>query len=802
MGAAPTAVMVPGLYPGAGAPADARFRRCAGCGGVLGGCGCGGGSSGSGGPPSLDPRWPPPPVSARGVRRVHDAGGAAVVSPPKRARRASLVPPSSLAVSPPVAGRPQAVFRVLPPGVVATPPVATSSSPGMAAHIFRVVPTTVTPSTPPPRPPRTLGSLPGRQADVLSSPSRWGRRGGDGSAGGRGTDGIGGSPWQRGPNRSWNTPSTPVRSVGPPRPRVHPAARVGMGTVAASGVAAAAAAGATTSAGANTNPSVVTPFRVHGGSPHPAAAPSSNRPPIRPLVIRPATNPPPGAALLGTPREWTPARVASGPPRPRPLGVSAGSVSPGGSSPSIARQLFGTASDTVVAVASSPQSIVSVPPSRPGGGAGDAAGAKSQAMVEESPRAMASPSQRHFGVLRSLPVASGPRVPLVVRTASPTLLPGPASPHGPASQPGLSALSVSHCTSLTPLSAGRTQPDVGGSLLGGRMASPARSGAESCRSPFAGLSPRLQLLQRRAHTSAQMLRHAAANLLSAVEVTAAEARAIAASSLLLHIVGIDAAAQTVVAVLLEPPPVADTAAAANTSAVTAAAAASQVGSEVPGLAAGDRVAIVCPPLLAALRAEASVVSPGANWRIRMPPPAGVVLPSALPGGTGRRLRVAGVVLGLDFVPLDGTDPLLSHDAATLSARLARGDVDAVFPRPPGADGGDEQNWASTVIRRFSCAENLFAPRLLLAVKVVRLLASRRALVEDNAGQLGVIIFGPNPSAETAFEALRTGVTFEFQGVVCTGRSTAVATAVDALAGHGYVHIESRILLGSVCICAV
>lgn len=316
------------------------------------------------------------------------------------------------------------------------------------------------------------------------------------------------------------------------------------------------------------------------------------------------------------------------------------------------------------------------------------------------------------------------------------------------------------------------------------MASPARSGAESCRSPFAGLSPRLQLLQRRAHTSAQMLRHAAANLLSAVEVTAAEARAIAASSLLLHIVGIDAAAQTVVAVLLEPPPVADTAAAANTSAVTAAAAASQVGSEVPGLAAGDRVAIVCPPLLAALRAEASVVSPGANWRIRMPPPAGVVLPSALPGGTGRRLRVAGVVLGLDFVPLDGTDPLLSHDAATLSARLARGDVDAVFPRPPGADGGDEQNWASTVIRRFSCAENLFAPRLLLAVKVVRLLASRRALVEDNAGQLGVIIFGPNPSAETAFEALRTGVTFEFQGVVCTGRSTAVATAVDALAGHG------------------
>lgn len=306
-------------------------------------------------------------------------------------------------------------------------------------------------------------------------------------------------------------------------------------------------------------------------------------------------------------------------------------------------------------------------------------------------------------------------------------------------------MSVSQCTSVTPLSARRTQPDVCGGLLGGRNASPARSGADGCRSPFAGFSPRLQLLQRRAHTSAQMLRHAAGNLLSAVEVTAAEARAIAASSLVLHIVGIDTAAQTVVAVLLEPPPVAGTAATANASAVTGAAAASQVGSEVPGLAAGDRVAIVCPPLLAALRAEASPMNPQASWRIRMPPPAGVVLPSALPGGTGRRLRVAGVVLGLDFVPLDQTDPLLSEDAVALSVRLARGDVDALFPRRSGADGGDEHSWASTVVRRFSWAENLFAPRLVLAVTVVRLLASRRALVEDDMGQLGVVIVRSVPS---------------------------------------------------------
>lgn len=743
MGAAPTAVMVPGLFTGARAPADARGRRCAGCGGVLGGCGCGGGSDGSGGAPPSDPGWPPPPVSARGVRRVEDVGGSAVASPPKRARRASLLPPSSPAVPPPVTGRPPAVFRVLPPGAAATSPAGTSS--GMAAHIFRVVPTTVTPSTPPPRPAQAQGPLPARQPSVLSSPGHWGSRGGDGSAIGRGTDGGGGSPLRHGPIPSLQTPSTPVRSLGTPRPRVHPAARMGMGTVAAGG-AADSAAGATTWAGSVTNPSMVTPFRVRGGSPHPAAPPSSNRPPIRPLVIRPATNPPLGASLLGTPRESTPGRFASGPPRPRPLGVNAGSVPPGGPSPSIARQLFGAVPDAATADASSPLSSVSAPPARLGIGAGkDAAGAYPLAIVEESPRTMASPSQRHFGVLRSPPVGSGPRVPLVVRTAAPTLLAGPASSCGPVSQPGSSVLSVSHCTSVTPLSAGRTQPDVCGSLLGGRNAAPARGGNDGGRSPFAGFSPRLQLLQRRAHTSAQMLRHAAGNLLSAVEVTAAEARAIAASSLVLHIIGIDAAVQMVVAVLLEPPPMADSAAAASASAIAGAAAASQVGSEVPGLAAGDRVAIVCPPLLAALRAEASAVSPEAGWRIRMPPPAGVVLPSALPGGTGRRLRVAGVVLGLDFVPLGQTDPLLSNDAAALSARLARGDVDALFPRRSGADGSDGQSWTSTVIRRFSWAENLFAHRLVLAVTVVRLLASRRALVEDDAEQLGVVIVRSVPS---------------------------------------------------------
>lgn len=357
-------------------------------------------------------------------------------------------------------------------------------------------------------------------------------------------------------------------------------------------------------------------------------------------------------------------------------------------------------------------------------------------MVDESPRAMASPSQRHFGVLRSPPVGSSPRVPSVVGvTAAPSLLAGTTSLHGPVSQPGPSVLSVSHCTSVTPLSACRTQPDV----FGGRDASPGRSGADGCRHPLAGCSPRLQLLQRRAHTSAQMLRHAAGNLLSAVEVTAVEARAIAASSLALHIITIDAVAQVVVAVLLEPPPVADTAAAASVHAMPGAAVASQVGSEVPGLAAGDRVAVVCPSLLAALRAEVSPVNPEASWRIRMPPPAGVVLPSALPGGTGRRLRVAGVVLGLDFVPLDQADPLLSQDAMALSGRLTRGDVDALFPCRSGAGGRDEQSWSSAVVRRFSWAENLYAPRLVLVVTVVRLLASRRALVEDDAGQLGVVI---------------------------------------------------------------
>lgn len=239
--------------------------------------------------------------------------------------------------------------------------------------------------------------------------------------------------------------------------------------------------------------------------------------------------------------------------------------------------------------------------------------------------------------------------------------------------------------------------------------------------------------------SAQMLRHAAGNLLSEFEVTSVEARAIAASSLVLHIIAIDAAAQVVVAVLLESPPAANTAAAASAQAMPGAAAALHVGSEVPGLAAGDRVAVVCPSLLAVLRAEASLVSPEASCRIRMPPPAGVVLPSVLPGGTGRRLRVAGVVLGLDFVPLDQADPLLSPDAMALSGRLARGDVDALFPRRSGAGGRDEQSWSSAVVRRFSWAENLYVSRLVLAVTVVRLLASRRALVEDDAGQLGVVI---------------------------------------------------------------
>ncbi|GAB0490921.1 hypothetical protein MMPV_002162 [Pyropia vietnamensis] len=280
-----------------------------------------------------------------------------------------------------------------------------------------------------------------------------------------------------------------------------------------------------------------------------------------------------------------------------------------------------------------------------------------------------------------------------------------------------------------------------------------------------------------------MLRHAAGNLLSTVEVTAAEARAIAACSLVLHILGIDVTAQMVIAVLLEPPPVADGAAAAKDTASAGGAVASQLGSEVPGLAAGDRVAVVCPLLLAALRAEASPVSPEVCWRIRMPPPAGIVLPSTLPGGTGRRLRVAGVVLGLDFVSLEEADPLLSESAMALSMRLARGDVDALFPRQSDADVGDEQSWASTIIRRFSWAENLFAPRLVLTVTVVRLLASRRALVEDDVGQLGVVIFGASSSAATALQTLGAGLSFEFQGLVCTGRSSVVAGAVDALAGH-------------------
>lgn len=422
--------------------------------------------------------------------------------------------------------------------------------------------------------------------------------------------------------------------------------------------------------------------------------------------------------------------------------MSAVPVHPCGPSQSIARQLFGAAPIAAVAIASCPLSSLSPPPARRGTEAGeDAPGANCQASVEESPRAMASPSQRHFGVLRSPPVGSGPRTPLVVKSAAPNLVAGPTSPYGPVSQPGPSSLSVSRCTSatLTPLSARPTQPDVCGGLLGGRIASPARSGVDGCRSPLTGLSPRLQLLQRRAHTSAQMLRHAAGNLLSPVEVTAAEARAIAACSLVLHIIGIDAAAHVVIAVLLESPPVADGEAAAKDTASTGAVAASQLGSEVPGLAAGDRVAVVCPSLLAALRAEASPVTPGVCWRIRMPPPAGIVLPSSLPSGTGRRLRVAGVVLGLDFVPLEEADPLLSESAVALSMRLVRGDVGALFPLRSGADGGDERSRASTVIRRLSWAENLFASRLVLTVTVVGLLASRRALVQDDAGQLGVVI---------------------------------------------------------------
>lgn len=373
---------------------------------------------------------------------------------------------------------------------------------------------------------------------------------------------------------------------------------------------------------------------------------------------------------------------------------------------------------------------------------GGGVGAGPCRVEEESPRAMASPSQRRFGVLRGSPVGSGHRAPSVVAPPAVAALSGPTSLYAP-SQLGLSVLSASHCSSATPVPAARTQPDLHVSPFGRRDVVPAGGNgwgapADGRRASHRGYSPRLQLLQRRATTSVQLLRHTAGSLLSAVEVTAGEARAIAASSLALHLVGVDVATQAVVAVLLEPPPVGARSSAGG-AASGAAAAALRVGSEVPGLAAGDRVAVVCPPLLAALSAEAVAVGPASGLRVRVPPPAGVVLPSALPGGAGRRLRVAGVVLGLDYVPLDRADPLLSEGAVSLSSRLALGDVDALFPRRSGAGGGGEQSWASAVIRRFSSAEHLLAPRVTLAVKVVRVLASRRALVEDDSGQLGLVI---------------------------------------------------------------
>lgn len=215
-----------------------------------------------------------------------------------------------------------------------------------------------------------------------------------------------------------------------------------------------------------------------------------------------------------------------------------------------------------------------------------------------------------------------------------------------------------------------------------------------------------------------------------------EARGIAASSLALYLVGVDASAQLVVAVLLEAPPVAE--AASGAAADGDATAASRIGSEVPGLAAGDRVAVVCPQLLAAVQAENVEVTPGTCFRIRVPPPAGIVQPSALPNGGGVRLGVAGVVLGLDYVQMDASDPLLSEDAVALSTRLSRGDVDALFPSRTDRNCNQERTWATAVILRFSWAENLFAPRVTLVAKVIELLTTRRALVEDDAGQLGVI----------------------------------------------------------------
>ncbi|OSX73046.1 hypothetical protein BU14_0382s0008 [Porphyra umbilicalis] len=760
--------MVAGPDAGSGGPPDVGGRRCPGCGGVFGGCAC---LVGGNGAFPVGGGWHSS-LSAGSMRGVEEGGGdgaAGVASPRKRARRASVVPPPA---SSPADRRPPTVCRVLPPAAGATPPPV--SSLGVASHTIRVVP---------PRP--------SSAARPLGTPSAaWGGNAlassglGGVPGGGNGAEGTTASPWRQGPIRAAPTPATPSQGSGasPPRARLPPRVVAGVGAT----------------------PPASTCFRAVGGSPHPSALPTASRPPIRPLVIRPATHAPSGTVPLRAPRTSTPASAATGPLRPRPLGIGMGAAVASRDSPSIARQLFGGASDVAAAVANSSLSCVSRGSTLSGGEADDTSTAhppfRPRAVEEESPRVMmASPSQRRYGVIRGPAVGSSPRLPSIVGVSpggGGVQAPGLTSPLGrPGGQAGLGALSMSICTSATPLPTPRTQPGAYDSPCGGRDVTPTCSGSAGggvgCRAPPGGHSVRLQLLQRRARTSTQLLRHASRHLTSAVEVTAVEARGIAASSLALYLVGVDAAAQLVVAVLLEAPPVAEAASGAATDAD--ATAASRIGSEVPGLAAGARVAVVCPQLLAAVQAENVEVTPGTCFRIRVPPPAGIVQPSALPNGGGVRLGVAGVVLGLDYVQMDVSDPLLSEDAVALSARLSRGDVDALFPSRTDRNCNQERTRATAVIHRFSWAENLFAPRVTLAAKVIELLTTRRALVEDDAGQLGVITLGDGPTGSRAFQLLRTGVTFLFDGLTCSGRSFAVASAVDALAGYGPLRPPTQVV---------